>query len=472
MEISSALKLSTGPLLAATAGGLAFAAGLPGAAISTAAVTGLCAGWWVLEPIPIAATSLVPFAALPLLGVLDHKAVATAYGHTLILLLLGGFILSTAMAKSGAHLRVAVNMIRLTGSASQRRIVLGFMLATALCSMWISNTATVLMLLPVALAVIEADRASRDQDASPSALAVPLLLGITYAASIGGMGTPVGTPPNVVFMGIYRESTGTEIGFAQWMGISLPVVALLLPLTWLWITRGLGKGGPLVLPVLGAWRPAESRVLVVFGFTVLAWVTRSAPAGGWAGLLSAHLGIGGAGDATVALTAVIAMFLLPDGEGKGERLLDWETAKQIPWGLLILFGGGIAIARAFDASGLSAALGGGLSGLARWPLLVMVGAISVAVTFLTELTSNTATTTLLMPVLAAAGLAAGIDPALLMIPAAMSASCAFMMPVATAPNAIVYGTGEITVARMAREGVVLNLVGAAVITGLVTLTLQ
>ena len=468
MALSPTFKLASGPVLAVLAGGLAAAVGLPGPAVATAAVTGLCAGWWVFEPIHIAATSLVPFAAFPLLGVLDHKAVATAYGHTLILLLLGGFMLSTAMARSGAHRRVAVGMIRLTGSTSQRRIVLGFMLATALCSMWISNTATVLMLLPVALAVIEADRL---RHTGGSKLGAALLLGMAYAASIGGMGTPVGTPPNVVFLGIYKEATGVDIGFAQWMGIGLPVVAVLLPLAWLWVSRSLGKGGALPLPQLDAWRPAEARVLSVFGLTALAWVTRAAPGGGWSGLLREHLGVSGAGDATVALAAVVAMFLLPDGEGKGERLLNWSTAREIPWGLLILFGGGIAIARAFEQSGLSAALGEGLSGLASWPLLAMVSAICLAVTFLTELTSNTATTTLLMPVLAAAGLAAGVDPALLMIPAALSASCAFMMPVATAPNAIVYGTGEITVARMVREGVVLNLVGVVVIAGIATLTL-
>jgi sodium-dependent dicarboxylate transporter 2/3/5 len=420
--------MASGPLLAALCGLAALAAGLPTAAAWTAAITGWCVAWWISEPVPIPATSIIPFAAFPFVGVLDHSAVATAYGHTLILLLLGGFILSTAMAKSGAHRRLAVGIVRLVGGGG-RRLVLGFMLACALCSMWISNTATTLMLLPVA-----------------------------YSASIGGLGTPVGTPPNVIFMGIYREATGQEISFLQWMKIGVPAVMILLPLTWLWLTRGLSRLPAVALPVLPAWRPAERRVLVVFAITALLWVTRTEPFGGWAGALS----MDGVGDSTIALAAVVALFVLPDGEGGA--MLDWETAREIPWGLLLLFGGGIAIARAFESSGLSGALGGSMTGLMTLPTLLMIAVICLVVTFLTEVTSNTATTTLLMPILAAAGLAAGIDPALLMIPAALSASCAFMLPVATAPNAIVFGTGELTTREMAREGLVLNLIGAVCLT--------
>ena len=418
-------------------------------AVYTAAIAAWCVAWWVSEPVPIPATSLIPFAAFPAAGVLDHKSVATAYGHTLILLLLGGFILSTAMARSGAHRRLAVGIVRLVGGGG-RRLVLGFMLASALCSMWISNTATTLMLLPVAAAVLE--RADKR-------LTTPLLLGLAYAASIGGVGTPVGTPPNVIFMGIYREATGSEISFLEWMTIGIPVVLVLLPLAWLWLTRSLDSATPTVhLPTLPPWRSRERRVLLVFVFTALAWVTRTAPYGGWAGALS----MDGVGDSTVALAAVIALFALPDGEG--DRMLDWETARQIPWGLLLLFGGGIAIARAFEASGLSGAVGEAMGGLLALPTILLIGALCLSVTFLTEVTSNTATTTLMMPVLAAAGLAVGIDPALLMIPAALSASCAFMLPVATAPNAIVFGTGQITTQTMAREGLVLNLVGALCLT--------
>lgn len=440
--------MASGPLLAALSAGAALLIGLEAPAVWTAAIAAWCVAWWISEPVPIPATSLIPFAAFPMAGILDHKSVASAYGHTLILLLLGGFILSTAMAKSGAHRRLAVGIVRLVGGGG-RRLVLGFMLACALCSMWISNTATTLMLLPVAGAVLE--RADKR-------LTTPLLLGLAYSASIGGLGTPVGTPPNVIFMGIYREATGADISFLQWMTIGVPAAAILLPLAWLWLTRDLADTPAVALPTLPPWKPAERRVLAVFGITALLWVTRTAPFGGWSGALS----MDGVGDSTIALAAVVALFALPDGEGG--PMLDWETAREIPWGLLLLFGGGIAIARAFEASGLSGAIGGAMTGLMALPSLLLIAAVCLSVTFLTEVTSNTATTTLLMPVLAAAGLAAGVDPVVLMVPAALSASCAFMLPVATAPNAIVFGTGKVATRVMAREGLVLNLVGAACLT--------
>ncbi len=427
------------------------AAGLPDAASWTATVTSLCAIWWVTEPIPIPATSLIPFAAFPLLGVLDHKQVAGAYGHSMILLLLGGFILSTAMERSGAHRRLALGVVQLVGGKGGRRLVLGFMLATAVLSMWISNTATVLMLLPVALAVIEQDKERK--------LAIPLLLGMAYAGSIGGLGTPVGTPPNIIFMGAYEQTTGKVVSFAQWMSVGVPVTAIMLPITWVLLTRKMGKAMPLELPKPGPWSTAERRVLIVFGLTALAWVTRLEPFGGWSGLSTSFKGVG---DSTVALAAVVVLFLLPDG--KGERMLDWETAVRIPWGRLLLFGGGRAIAAACGASGLSVQLGDLLGGMAAWNILAMMLLLSLVVTFLTEVTSNTATATVLMPILAAAGVGAGVEPAFLMVPAAMSASCAFMLPVATPPNAIAYGTGYVTVKTMVREGFWLNLIGVAVIT--------
>jgi sodium-dependent dicarboxylate transporter 2/3/5 len=442
--------LLLGPLLAIVAGTAAHAGGLAGGAAWTAAITALCAVWWITEPIPIPVTSIIPFAAFPLVGVLDHGAVPETYGHTLILLLLGGFVLSTAMERSGAHRRLAVGMVRLVGGRGGRRAVFGFMLASALLSMWISNTATTLMLLPVATAVLEQDRGG--------AMARPLLLGTAYGASIGGLGTPVGTPPNVIFMGIYEELTGREVSFLDWMTIGVPCTLLLTPLAWLWLTRHLSTSDPLTLPSVGVMRPSERRVLAVFALTALAWVTRTEPFGGW----SAAIGTRGAGDSTVALGAVVSMFLISDGEGG--RLLDWETANRIPWGLLILFGGGIALARGFEVSGLSAGLGQVLSGIASWPVIVMLATVCLTVTFMTEVTSNTATATLLMPVLGAAGVAAGIDPALLMLPAALSASCAFMLPVATASNAIVFGTGRVTVRDMAGEGLAINLIGVLVIT--------
>ena len=444
-----AFLLCLGPALAALVWLWLNGAGWPDAACWTAALALLCAVWWIFEPLPIPVTSLVPLAALPMLGVLTPAQVGEAYGNPLILLLLGGFILSTAMAKSGAHRRVALAMVNLVGGRSSRRLVFGFMLASASLSMWISNTATTLMLLPVALATLER---SRDPQ-----LAVPLLLGIAYAASVGGLGTPIGTPPNLVFREVYQQTTGAEVGFATWMGWGVPVVLALVPLVGLWLTRSLNYRGAIDMPSVGAWQAEEKRVFLVFSLTALAWVTRSQPLGGWSGLLD----LPGANDASVALLAVVAMFLVPNG--KGGKLLDWETAAKIPWGMLILFGAGIAIARAFMESGLSAALGGQLAGLADWPLLLMVAAICLMITFLTEVTSNTATTTLMMPILAAAALAAGVEPALFMVPAAMSASCAFMLPVATTPNTIAYSSGLFTVKRMASEGLTLNFIGAAVV---------
>jgi len=435
--------------LAVAAGLTARAGGLAAPACWTAAITVLCATWWVTEPLPIPVTSMIPFAAFPLTGVIDHQKVGTAYGHTLILLLLGGFMLSAAMERSGAHRRLAVAMVRLVGGGSPRRLVLGFMLATAALSMWISNTATTLMMLPVALAVID--------ESEGDTLEVPLLLGVAYSASIGGMGTPVGTPPNVIFMGVYREVTGQEIGFATWMSIALPAVVVLLPIAWWALTRKMRAGSVPKIAGLGPWKSKERRVLVVFVATAVLWVTRSEPWGGWSGLLGT-----GAGDSTVALAAVVVMFLVPDGE-QG-RLLDWPAAKKIPWGLLLLFGGGIAIARAFKESGLSDSVAGALSGVTALPVILMIAAICLSVTFLTEVTSNTATSTLLMPVLAAVALAAEVDPALLMVPAVLSASCAFMLPVATAPNAIIFGTERVPTRRMAREGVLINLMGAVAIT--------
>ena len=444
--------LLLGPAAALGACFAMLASGAAPAAAVTLGVTVLCVIWWVLEPIPIPATSLLPLALLPMFGVLSAAEVGQAYGHHVVLLLLGGFILSTAMERSGGHRRVALAMVHAVGGNSSRRVVFGFMIAAAVLSMWISNTATTLMLLPVALAVLE-----RSRDAK---LAPALLLGIAYAANIGGVGTPIGTPPNMIFRGIYEETFGAPIGFAEWMALGVPVVLIFLPLMAMWLTRSVTYRGALDLPESGPWRPEEKRVLAVFGMTALAWITRQEPMGGWTALF----GLPYTNDAMVAFLAVVAMFIVPDG--KGERLLDWETAAKIPWGMLILFGAGLAIAAAFKSSGLSVSIGNAVSMISAWPTFAIILCICLAVTFLTETTSNTATTSLLMPILAAAAVGAAIDPRLLMIPAAMSASCAFMLPVATAPNVIMFSTGRFTVERMIREGLALNLIGALVISSL------
>jgi len=341
-------------------------------------------------------------------------------------------------------------MVRLFGGNSARALVLGFMSASALLSMWISNTSTTLMLLPVATAVLAHANAR---------LATPLLLGIAYAASIGGLGTPIGTPPNLIFMQVYKQTFGTAPTFLEWMTWGVPVVVLMIPLTGLWLSRGVRLDHPVELPAVGSWQPAERRVMIVFAITALAWITRGAPWGGW----SHWLGLPGADDASVALLAAVVMAILPSGTG--QRLLRWETAVQIPWGVLILFGGGIAIASAFVQSGLAELVGAQMTLLKTMPPLLMILFICVCVTFLTEVTSNTAVASLLMPLLATVAVAMDVEPMLLMVPAVMSASCAFMLPVGTAPNAVVYGSGKVTIRQMAHAGLVINLLGVVVITG-------
>ncbi len=424
----------------------------------TAAVAILCVIWWIFEPVPIPVTSLLPLVIFQISGVLSNNEIGQSYGSPLILLLLGGFILSKSMERSGAHLRLALFMVNLFGNTSSKQLVLGFMVAAATLSMWISNTATTLMLLPVGIAV-----ANQAKDKS---LRVPLMLGIAFAASIGGIGTPIGTPPNLVFMQVYEQQFNKNIGFTEWMSWGVPIVICMIPMTWLWLTRNLNYTGGFEMPDVGRWSKTEKRVMLIFALTATAWITRKEPFGGW----SHWLNLPSANDASVALIAVILMFIIPAGyddkKRNHEKLLDWETAATIPWGILLLFGGGITLAKAFGVSGLSTVLAENLSELSTLPILAMIFAICLSVTFLTETTSNTASTVLLMPVLAATAMGTGIDPKLLMIPAAISASCAFMMPVATAPNSIVYASGFFTTKTMAREGFVLNICGAVIITAL------
>ena len=415
----------------------------------TAAITLLTATWWVTETIPIPATSLIPFFAFPLANVLTHKEAVAGLGNPVILLLMGGFMLAKSLERSGVHRRFALAILTAVGG-SGKRIVFAFMLTAALLSMWISNTATTLILIPIALAVLK--------QVEDRALAIAVVLGLAHASSLGGVATLIGTPPNIIFAGIYTEFTGFEYSFLDWMKIGVPVVLCGLPLMALWLTRNVTWKETLELPSADPWQVNEVRVLVVFGITIMLWITRAEPMGGWSGLL----GTPNVGDATVALAAVTAMFILPSG--KGDHLLDWKTAVDIPWGMLLLFASGITIAKAFSSSGLAELIAQQLAVLAEFPLPLLLLCICLGVTFLTEITSNTATTTLLMPIFAATALAVGVSPELMMIPAAMSASCAFMLPVATVPNAIVFGTGHVTIREMVRGGFVLNLILAVVIT--------
>ena len=458
MPKSNSYNLSTsiipGLVAAVMAGLLSHLLDQSQAASITSAVATLCVFWWIFEPIPIPVTSLVPMALLPLLGVISPADVGAAYGSPLILLLMGGFLLSKGMESTGAHTRIALTVVRLVGANEPRRLILGFMLAAALLSMWISNTATVLMLLPVALAVIASSSA-------PKALAPPLLLGLAWACSIGGLGTPIGTPPTLIFMQVYEETTGTAVSFSEWMTWGIPVVALMVPTIALFLARQVPNDLTVALPDIGEWRSAEKRVLVIFALTALAWMTRTEPFGGWREWLDMPM----ANDAAVAFCAVIAMFVSRDKAG--EPLISWEQASAIPWGVLLLFAGGITLAKGFVASGLSTQVGELLANLALVPTLFAIVMVAILVTALTEATSNTATTALLMPILAAASMAAHIDPLILMVPAAMSASCAFMLPVATAPNAVVFGTGQIGIQTMVRWGIWVNVLGVVVISAVV-----
>lgn len=452
------------------------ACGLPREAQWCAWTAGVCAVWWITESLPLPATALLPFVVFPLTGVVDEKGVAQSYGHTAILLLMGGFFLSAAMERSDLHRRLALALLNLVGGSSGPRLVFGFMLATSLLSMWVSNSATTLMMLPIAMALLQ-------QCESPK-LRMAMLLGIAYSASIGGMATPVGTPPNVLMIANYRELTGKTIDFLSWGRVALPIVIVLLPLTWFLLTRGLKLDRPVTMLPVGRWRSTEKRVLCVFVGTAAAWVFRTAPWGGWAGLVGATDESGRylVGDATVALGASLALFLIPAGRGHEEDevtsqgdacqsqessafegLLDWETAARIPWGILLLFGGGLALAKGFETSGLSASIGESLGGLKSWHPYFVVFAVCLLVNFLTELTSSTATTALLLPILAQMALAAELPLELIMVPGTISASCAFMLPVATAPNTIVFGAGGLSSLDMARRGWKLNVLSTLVI---------
>ena len=448
-SLGKIIALIAGPAIALGLYALLATAGHDSGICWTASITGLCACWWVTEAIPIPATAMIPLALLPTVGVLTPAQTGSAYGSPTILLVLGGFILSAALVESRAHYRLAMGLVRLIGGDSSRRLVFGFITAAAVLSMWISNAATSLMLLPVAVAVLNQSKDPR--------LPTPLLLGLAYGANIGGLGTPIGTPANLVFMQVYTDSSGEEISFVQWMLWGVPIALVFLPIIGLWLTRKLRHQGAIELPTVGDWQPYERRVLWVFVVTAVAWMTRTEPFGGW----REWLGLSGANDASVALLGAVALFLIPNG--RGGRLLDWDAASRIPWGILILLGSGFAIASAFAQSGLSEVLGSQLAGFTALPTLAMIATFCLVVTFMTELTSNTATTALLMPVLAGAALAADIDLLVMMLPAALSASCAFMLPTATTPNGVAFSTGHFSIRTMAREGLVINLLGVAVV---------
>jgi sodium-dependent dicarboxylate transporter 2/3/5 len=483
--------LVTGPLLFALILVMPIA-GLDRAAQGVLAVGCLMAVWWLTEALPLAATSLLPIPLFPLLGIKSTAATTPAYMDRNIVLFMGGFFIAMAMQRWRLHRRIALWIVSAVGTGG-RRLVLGFMVATAFLSMWISNTATAMMMLPIALAVIlevapdlhepHPEKGLRSVAEDPTAAA--LLLGVAYAASIGGIATLVGTPPNIVFATALTTlyPGAPPIGFFQWMMVGLPLSALFLFLGWLYLTRiawkvprePVGEGSVESLRqqrlALGPLSRGELGVAVIFLLTAVAWVWRAdlefgiVTIPGWTSLL--HLE--GVDDATVAVAAAILLFAIPTSLKEGHFLLDWHWARRIPWGVLLLFGGGIALAGGFAETGLAAWVGSRLQVLGQVPILVMVILVCTLITFLTEVTSNTATATVFMPVMAATAVALGQNPLLIMIPAAISASCAFMLPVATPPNAIIFGSGRITLPEMASTGFAMNWLGVVLITFLVYL---
>lgn len=458
------IGLIAGPAIAALMLLIGPPAGLGNPGWATAALLALMAIWWATEPIPIPATSLLPLAVLPLIGAGTPAEAASGYSSTIVMLLLGGFIIALGIERWGLHKRIALNVVSIVGSSPQA-LILGFMIATALLSMWISNTATTLMMVPIALSAAAAlgDKSGR--------FVVALLLGVCYAASIGGVATPIGTPTNLIAIDWLKNNADASIGFVTWMKFGIPAMLLLIPAAWWSVTRGLPKltGGEAALDsvkaskaALGSMNQPEVRAALVFGFTALLWVTRLpvqsfGQARGWE-WVNAYSDMG------IAIAGALAMFLIPAGKKEGRALLNWKEARELPWGVLILFGGGISIGRAVTRTGLSDWMGEQLSMLSAFPPILFIALVVTLVIFLTELTSNVATMTTLAPILGSLAGAIGAAPESLLAPAAVAASCAFMLPVATAPNAIIYATDEVPIGQMMKKGLRVNLIGILIIT--------
>lgn len=445
-------------------------AGLETAPWRVAAVAVLMATWWLTEAVPISATALVPLVTFPTLGVSPIDAVAEPYADPLIFLFLGGFLIALAIERWKLHRRIALTVLSGVGAREDLQIG-GFMIATAGLSMWVSNTATAIMMLPVALSVIPR-RPDGGIEPGSERFATALLLGVAYGASIGGVATLIGTPPNALLAGFIRQNYGIEVGFAQWMLLGVPISLLMLALAWFALTRPLFRVGRHEVPSardairralaeMGPASRAEKRVAIVFGITALLWITRPLIGGAMPQLQLS--------DTTIAITGALLLFVIPNGMEPGRFLLNWEQAERLPWGVLLLFGGGLSLAAAVADSGLAAWIGEALRGLDSVPVFVLVLTVVVLIVLLTELTSNTATTATFLPVVAALAVALGQPVLLLTIPTVFAANCAFMLPVATPPNAIVFGSGYLTIPQMAKAGIWLNLIGVVVVIGMVYL---
>ncbi len=457
------------------------------AGVATIAVGALIATWWVTEALPLPATSLLPIALFPLLGVVPIEDATAPYANDLIFLFMGGFMLALAMQRWGLHRRIALLTVRAVGT-SPVRMIGGFMLATGFISMWVSNTATTVAMLPIGLSVLvlvlgdqgaETGEESGEESAAQqpvtgrgaSNFATCLMLSIAYAASIGSLATLIGTPPNLFMASFLEEEYDISIGFGTWMLVGLPLAVVFLFIAWVLLTRFIYppemdeiSGSREVIQEqideMGSISRGEKVVLTVFVVTALSWILNSILPSIFPALEET---LSGVDDAGIAIIAAIVLFAIPIDWRNGVFALDWATARQLPWGILLLFGGGLSLANAVSETGVDQWIGSLVSGLSSVPVFLLVAIVIVVVILLTELTSNTATTAALLPILAGAAVGLDLEPLAFAVPTALAATCAFMIPVATPPNAIVFGSGHITIVQMVRAGVWLNLVGAVLI---------
>tara|TARA_R110000868_G_scaffold259361_5_gene517257 strand:- start:6610 stop:8079 length:1470 start_codon:yes stop_codon:yes gene_type:complete len=430
--------------------------GLSEEAWKTAAVTILMGIWWITEAIPISATALVPIVLFPILGVTTISSATSPYANPLIFLFMGGFIIALAMEKWQLHRRIAISILSVVG-VKPSSIIIGFIIASAFLSMWVSNTATAIMMLPIAVSIL--DLVSTDSKKGKINFEIVLILSIAYACNIGGMGTLIGTPPNALLAGFLNENYGIEIGFLEWMMVGVPIMLVSLPIMYFVLTKivypiriqALEGGENLIrnqLESLGKVSNQEKKVAFVFISAALLWMFRP---------LLQDL-IPGLSDGGIAIMASVVIFMIPSGTGDGEGLLIWSDTKSLPWGVLILFGGGLSMASAISSTGLASWIGSGIGGLNTWPIILIIVIVIALIVFLTEMTSNTASTAAFLPILASVAIGLGQNPLLLAIPTVFGASCAFMLPVATPPNAIVYGSGKITIPEMSKAGLWLNFI--------------
>jgi sodium-dependent dicarboxylate transporter 2/3/5 len=438
---------------------------MPAPAYDVLCVTIWMALWWVTEVVPIAVTALLPIVLFPLTGALDIATTTAAFGHKYIFLYIGGFFLAVTIEKWNLHKRIALSIIKLIGT-NVNYIILGFMVATGFLSMWISNTATAVMMLPIGVAIITQLKDNPNTVENENLkFGKALMLAIAYSASIGGIGTLIGTPPNLIFAGIVEQIYGIEISFLKWAMFGMPISVILLFICWKYLTKVAFKfeqkefpGGRAeikrLLKGLGKMSKQEKTVLAVFATTAFCWITRSF-------LLQPIFPF--IDDTIIAIIAGIVLFVLP-GNKKGKQLLHWEEAVKIPWGIILLFGGGMALAKAFGDTGLAIWIGNQLVDLENLPFFLLLLVLIAAVNFLTEVTSNTATTAMLLPVLAPMALVMNIHPYSLMVAATLAASCAFMLPVATPPNAVVFGSGHLKISDMVKSGLWMNILSIFMIT--------